>query len=262
MMRWASWRACVSSGRRRARARESLAPEATGHRADSVLADIESTHALLQAQRSATLVLQDRVAREVARSQDAPDRIDRFQAASLTRTFTHDTPPIWSAEPRGADTGQLHSVSVAFVASVAALRRFASDHAGRLVFHALLLAALMFTERAAGQRARSQAASGGEVLPAAALFDRPYSSRIVAALAAILWIYPDRLRLVGDVAIVVGLLPLLRIVRPLFGPALAPMLYGMSGLILVDRFRAELGVVPRADRILLMLEMLVVAAPA
>jgi small-conductance mechanosensitive channel len=59
---------------------------------------------------------------------------------------------------------------------------------------------------------------------------------------------------------VLVLLPLLRIVRPLVGPAVAPPLYALAALSFADRVRSELAVVPVADQVLLLLEMLAVMA--
>ena len=59
---------------------------------------------------------------------------------------------------------------------------------------------------------------------------------------------------------VLVLLPLLRIVRPLVGPAVAPALYALAALSFADRVRSELAVVPVADQVLLLLEMLAAMA--
>ncbi len=245
----------------RADARASRAPAAVVQRVDAVLTDIEATRTRLQAQRAATLVLQDRVAQEVARSEDALARIAQYRQEALMRTFVRNTLPIWSSELRGPQFEELPArLRETAAANVALLRRFAGDNAVRLLLHGLLFIGLVLMARAARRRAPGPAAAGEGTLPAAALFDRPYSSAAVAALASTLWIYPDRPRLVGDVAGVLGLLPLLRIVRPRVSPAVAPALYGLAALILADRVRAELAVVPLADQAHLLLEMLVAMA--
>jgi small-conductance mechanosensitive channel len=242
-------------------ARASRAPAAVVQRVDAVLADIEAMRARLQAERGAALVLQDRVGQEVARCQDALARIGQFQQVRLIRAFARDTPPIWSLDLHGRRLEELPAAArdAAFT-SGALLRRFAGDNAVRLLLHGLLFIGLVLLARAARRRARGPAVPGEGALPAAALFDRPYSSAAVAALASTLWLYPGRSRLVGDVATVLVLLPLLRIVRPVVRPAAAPALYGLAALLLADRVRAELAVVPLADQAFLMLEMLVAVA--
>lgn len=240
----------------RAEVKASHAPEAVLLRVDAVMADIRAMRAVLDAQRSATLVLQDQVAQEVARCEDALARIDRFQQAGLMQTFKRDSLPIWSPELRGRHFEELPaSISDAASTSIAVFQRYAGDNPARLFFHGFLFIGLILMARAARQWARSPAA-GEEELPDSPLFDRPYSSAIVVSLVAIVWVYPERPRLIGDVAVIVGMLPLLRIVRPLVGPTAIPALYGLSALIVVDRFRAELAMVPLADQAILILEML------
>jgi len=240
----------------RADARASRAPAAVVRRVDVVLAGIEAVRARLHGQRGATLVLQDRVSQEVARCEDALARIDRFRQGALGQLFARDTLPIWSVEVRLREAGELPArVRDAVVLNVAQLRQFIGAYPARLLLHGLIFIALVLMARAARRRARGPASAAEGGLPAAALFDYPYSSAAVAALASTLWIYPDRPRLVGDVVGVLLLLPGLRIVRPLVGPAMAPALYALAALILADRVRAELAVVPLADQALLLLEM-------
>ena len=64
----ASWRQTLAD------AKKSGTPGSVVQRVDDILADIEATRAELQAQRAATLVLQEQVAQEVARCQDGIGR--------------------------------------------------------------------------------------------------------------------------------------------------------------------------------------------
>src|SRR5262249_15206541 len=79
---------------------------------------------------------------------------------------------------------------------------------------------------------------------------------IVAALVSIVLIFPDRPRVVTDTIGLLVLLPVLRIVRPLLGPAPVPELYAVAALCFTDRIRAELAMVPAVDQAFLVLEML------
>jgi len=240
----------------RTEARASLAPPAVLQRADAVLSDIDAMRALLQAQRGAILVLQDQVGQEMARCQDALARIERFQQVTLTRTFTRDTSPIWDPY-RSEDyfEGLSDGVGQAAEDSVAVLRQFIREHSVRLLLHGLLFAWLILMARA-GRRLALNPFVGERPLVVFTLIERPYSAAAVAALISVLWIYPDRPRLIGDMAIIVGLVPLLRIAQPLLGARATAVLYGIASLIAVDRVRAEFAVFPIADQLILMLEML------
>jgi potassium-dependent mechanosensitive channel len=248
----ASWRQTLAD------AQTSGTPGSVVQRVDAVLSDIEATRAELQAQRAATLVLQEQVAQEVARCQDALDRIDLVRKGGLAQTFWRSTPPIWSPELQGHPFEEL-SASALEAAEITAslLRQFVEKNAARLVFHSLFFIWLVLIARAARRWARGHATADEGGLPAAALFDRPYSSAAVAALASTFWIYGELPHVVGNVTEVLLLLPLLRIVRPMITPAFAPALYGLTALCLVDRVRAELApMVPLADQAILLLEML------
>src|SRR5947208_2883248 len=218
---------------------------------------IEAMRARLQAQRAATLVLQDRVADEEARCEDALARIDRHRQGAWMRIFERTTPPIWSLESNGYRLGEFPArIDEAAVASLAQVRQFVGDNAGGLFLEWLVFTGLIFLARAARPRARALAVAGEEPLPAAVLLDRPYSAATVAALVSILLVFPDRPRVVTDVIGFLVLLPVLRIVRPLLGPAPVPELYAVAALCLTDRIRAELAMVPAIDQAFLLLEML------
>jgi small-conductance mechanosensitive channel len=245
--------------RTRADAQASRVPAAVVRRVDSSLADIEAMRARLQAQRNAILVLQDRVAQEAARCEDALARIDRFRQGALGQLFVRDTLPIWSAEVGQRDVGELPArVRDALALNVAQLRQFIGAYPARLLFHGLLFIGLVLLAHAARRRARGPAAAAEGGLPAA--FDRPYSGAAAVALVVAHWIYPDRSRVVGDVIGVLLLLSALRIVRPLVGPGGARTLYALMALCFADRVRSELAVVPLADQALLLLEMLAAMA--
>src|SRR5262245_26219431 len=248
----ASWRQTLAD------AQKSGTPGSVVQRVDAVLSGIETTRAELQAQRASTLVLQEQVAQEVARCQDALDRIDLVRKGGLAQTFWRSTPPIWSPELQGHPVEELSaSAREAAVITASLLSQFVEKNAARLVFHGLFFIWLVLVARAARRWAHAHAAAGEGALPSAALFDRPYSSAAVAALSSIFWIYGELPHVVGNVTEVLLLLPLLRIVRPMIRPAFAPALYGLTALCLVDRVRAELAsMVPLADQAILLLEML------
>jgi len=241
----------------RAAAQASRAPAAVVARVDAVVADIEAMRVRLQAQRAATLVLQDRVADADSRCEDALARIDRHRQGAWMRIFARTTPPIWSLKSSGYRLEEFPArIDEAAVASLAQVRQFVGDNAGGLFLEGLVLTGLIFMTRAARRRARALAVAGEEALPAAALFDRPYSAATVAALVSVLLIFPDRPRVVTDAIGFLVLLPVLRIARPRLGPAPVPGLYAVAALCLTDRVRAQLAMVPAVDQAFLLLEML------
>src|SRR5262249_10924605 len=162
--------------------------------------------------------LQDRVADEEARCEEALARIDRHRQGAWMRIFARTTPPIWSLELSRYHPAEFpNRIAEAGDASLPQIRQFVGDNGPWLFLHGVV-----FMARAARRRARALAVAGEEPLPAAVLFDRPYSAAIVAALMSIVLIFPDRPRVVTDTIGLLVLLPVLRIVRPLLGPAPVP----------------------------------------
>jgi small-conductance mechanosensitive channel len=138
------------------------------------------------------------------------------------------------------------------------LRRYVENHRGRLFLNVLLFVGLIFMTLAGRRRARDLAAAGDGALRAAtaSLFDRPYSAAALAGLVSTLLMNPGRPRVAADLIGVLMLPPLLRIVRPLVTAAVAPAVYGLAVLVLLDRARAELTVSPAFDQVVLLVEML------
>ena len=140
--RLAGLRARWTQTRTEAQAAGALA--AVVQRVDAVLADLEATRAPLQAQRDATLVLQDTVAQEVARCEDALARIVRFRQDAMKQTFVRTTLPIWSPELRGRALAEWPArIREEVIAGGALLRQFVEDNAVRVFLHGLLFIGLI-----------------------------------------------------------------------------------------------------------------------
>src|SRR5436189_270026 len=79
----------------RADAQASRAPAQVVERIDSVLADMAGSRTRLQAQRAATLVLQDRAAQEVTRCEAVLERVAALQRGVAGRLLERDGVPLW-----------------------------------------------------------------------------------------------------------------------------------------------------------------------
>src|SRR5262249_34374938 len=93
--------------RTRADARASRAPAPVLERIDSVVAFIDAAVTRLQKQRGVTLVLQDRLAQEVASSEAVLVRIADLRQGLARRLFVSERPPIWQIESLRGDLGEL-----------------------------------------------------------------------------------------------------------------------------------------------------------
>ena len=245
----------------RTNAQASRAPTPVMQNVEAVIADLGASSMRLQGQRAVTLVLQDQVAEEVKRCQEALAQISLLRQGGLALTFTPSAPPIWKRDLHGIDVDRLPArLSDELGASIALIRQFAAEHSVRLVFHGLLIIGLVLVTRAGRRWAHALAATEGGAPAAAGVFEYPYSAAAVAGLVSVFWIYPSRPRTVGDLTGILMLLPLLRLLRPLTTPAMRPALYAFAGLITVDRVRAQLVMTALGDQVLLLIEMLAAMA--
>src|SRR5437867_9634691 len=108
--------------RTRADAQASRAPAQVIARIDGVLAAIAASRTRLQEHRGAILVLQDRVAREVAQCEAMLERIAEARQGATGRLLQRDSVPLWHAEQLVSAVTELPDrVRSAVVADVAQL---------------------------------------------------------------------------------------------------------------------------------------------
>jgi potassium-dependent mechanosensitive channel len=239
--------------RTRKEARAAKAPAAIFQRTADVLAAIAETQERVEAQRVATLVLQDRVARELSRCEDALAQTDQARQRAVGDLFVRESPPIWKVH-----RNQLSQVpgllGPALEAQLEVLRRFAAEHVDRLVLHALIVLALTIFLWRAKRRAAGLATSDTAARSLAFLFDQPVAAALLLGLLSGVWIYGDEARM-GRLTVEIGaLVPLLLIIRRVVTPVVRPALYALTAFYLVDLLRDLVLVLPLIERVLFLVE--------
>jgi potassium efflux system protein len=244
--------------RGRADARASRAPTPVIERIDGVLASIANARSRLQEQRSATLVLQDRVAREVARCEGVLERIAATRQAAAGRLGDRDSVPLWQRGQIALATRDLpERIRDALTADVAQLRQFARDQRWKIPLHVALFFGLLLLTRAARRRARREIPSGEPLAAIARALDRPVSAALVLSLLASIVIYaPPVPRAAGALAQIVMLVPSVRIVQLLVDPQRVAGLYVLGAFFLADLVRHFASAVPLLGQQVFVLEML------
>jgi small-conductance mechanosensitive channel len=244
--------------RTRTEARTSRAPAPVIERIDSVLAAVAVSSTRVQAQRAATLVLQDRVAQEVARCEGMLGRIATVRQSATGRLLDRDSVPLWHAEQRTRALTELPDrVRSAVTAHVTQLRQFAEDQRRRIVLQVALFAGLVLLMRAARRRAHGGASHSETTAERIRVFDRPVSAALVLAVLASPWIYsPGPPRAAVGLGQLLALVPALRVMRLLVDPPLVPRLYLLGAFFLADLVRRSASVVPLLEQQIFVLEML------
>jgi len=238
-------------------ARAAKAPETVIDRVQSTIAAITETQRNVERRRVVVLELQDRVVRELAVADGSLERIARYRKEVVGQLWVPDSRPIW----RGMASGK---------AAEAALTDLADDLGGiakrvleYVALHPLgffvqlaLFAALIWLFRSARDRSLQSIEEEPELAQAAAVFQVPYSAALLLALLSSLWLHPQAPFAIRQIAALVGLFPVLRILRPMLDPALLPGLKAFGAFYAIDRVRDLSSTAPLAEQVLFLLEML------
>src|SRR5262245_10017755 len=243
--------------RTRADARMSRAPTPVIERVDAVVTSIDAAVAHLQKQRGATLVLQDRLAQEVARSEAVLVRIADLRQGLARRLFVSERPPIWQIESLRSDLAELPDrVRSAVAADIAQVSQGVRTQRSRVAGQLALLIVLALVMVAARRRAREWAAEG-DVTPGLRVFDRPISAAIVLTLLTTGWFYsPPPPRPAMTLGQILSLVLALRIMHLLVEPRRWRGLYIFGAFFLTDLIRSYASVVPLLEQLIFLVEML------
>jgi small-conductance mechanosensitive channel len=231
-------------------------PELTQRTADTVTA-IAGALTKVEAQRGVTLVLQDRIARELTRADAALAEIGQARRLAADSLLRRESPPLWHLRPRPIAEIPI-AVSASVAEQMAALRTFAGEHADRIAFHAVVLLAAVAFILWARRRARRLAAAEGVARSLAVVFDQPVAAALVLGMLSAFWIYADEPRTARLIAEIGAFPPMLLILRRLVAPPMRPVLYIMAALFLADIVRDLVVPLSLFERVLFLLEMLTV----
>ena len=242
----------------RAEVRAAKAPPELSERVTDVITTLTGAQARVEAERAATLVLQDRIARELDRVDSALAQIAQARRRAAGGLLVRDSAPIWSLRIPPASSRA--PVGAALEAVVTAVRGFVADHSDKIGLHLALLAtlvALLWWIR--GRESHMPAPEGATTAPAIA-FDQPVAAALVLGMLAAFWLYaeePRTARLIVEIGVFP---PMVLILRQLVTPPMRPALYAMAAFFPVDVLRDLLVQRPLLERAIFLLEMLAAAA--
>jgi potassium-dependent mechanosensitive channel len=229
-------------------------PELAKRTVDIVAAIIEA-QGKVETQRSASLVLQDRIARESTRADNALAQIGQARRRAAESLLARESPPIWRL--RALPFSQIPgAVSASLDAQATALRGFVNEQSDRIALHAVVVVAVAAFFLWARRRARRLNAAEGVAQSLAIVFDQPIAASLVLSMLSAFWIYagePRTARLIAEI----GAFPsMLLILRRQVAPPMRPVLYVMAAFFLVDIVRDLVVQLPLLERVLFLLEML------
>ncbi len=243
--------------RSRDAARESDAPPAVVGRAQAVVESVDAARAELQQRRGSVLTLQNRVAQLEALVADVIGRIEAARSEERGRLLVRDAPPFWEAFGDRAPQGTLpERMRASLRDQLEALRDYAPGHRATFAAHLAVFAITLLTALALRPRAEAWLRQEEEAEASARVLRRPVSAAVVVALLALPWLYPNAPSVVGDVAVLAAVAPILRLLPARLAPGLKPAVYAVVALFVLDQLRDLLDALPLVERCLLAVESL------
>jgi len=235
------------------------APAPVVARVDEILSAAASAQKRVDVQNTGMLVLQDQVAKELARCDDALNLIDGARRRAAGALFVLDSPPIWNLRP-DALANLPAAIQEPLAAEMDRLRQFVKDQSERIVIHVVLFLVLVAVLWWVRKRADAWAAEGESMPALPAVFERPLAAGALLAVLASPWIYSGEPRTAWLLLEAGALVAMVAIFRRLVAPRLVPWVYGIAALFLAYRLPELFTALPLLERTIFLLEMLVAAA--
>ena len=239
------------------RTRESLqnaeAPSALLERIRTTLATIADTRTRVAKRRDEMLTQRNQVARQRAVVTEMRRAVEERRKQLLGRLWSRDQPPLWTvlANFRAADIAA--RVGAVLSRDRDDLSEFVRGERPGRWSAVLMLLALTAGTIFLATRARRWQAEGVDLGRASLLVERPFSSAMAMWILVLVWMpMPLAVRRMATVIVVV---PVLRLLGPLLGPAAVPVIGFVAVTLVLDRMQDVFTTVPEVGRLIFLLEM-------
>jgi potassium efflux system protein len=245
----ATWKSTLDLARS-----ESAPPELT-QKITGILTGIDTTESLLQKQRATLLSVQARFAEQTQHVASAVRSLQAAQSAAVNRLWVRDSPPLWSPELRAATTQtMMHEGQASFRAQIAQLRAYLTREWTKLIYLALLFAALAFVLVKVKQHAARWTDEDPALAAANRVLQLPIAMASVLAFLFCRPFFPEAPRLFWVALATVALVPIIILLRRLLERHLFPILNALVVFYLVAQIRGLIVALPVFSRIVLLLE--------
>jgi potassium efflux system protein len=224
---------------------------------ETVLADIAAAQAPLHAQQDTVLDLQSSVASQVDRCNEALAQIDQAQRKAVGGLLMRESLPLWSTELwKRARTEGPARVRQIGADQWADIEQYLHDPSRGMPLHIGLFVVLALLLGAARRRVQRWAAAGEGTTFATLVFDHPYAAAFTVTLLVVSSPNLPTPPAVRNLWVVLGLVPMIRLTRPVVDPRLVPGLYALGVLYTLDTVREAFSGAPLLEQVILSLETL------
>jgi small-conductance mechanosensitive channel len=218
-------------------ARAEAAPAVVSGRIASVLREAGDAAPRIRQRLESLVRLQDQVARLRNRIADGTAGVRKAEQAISAQLFELESAPLWKAWPRAARGEALRQqLAAAFDRHRQALASYLAEEPGILVAGLAMLVALaglMFPIRA---RLRAKTVEEPALRLPERVFRRPFSAALLLSLLCVALLYTGAPQFLKELAIVLALIPFLRVMGGLLAPELLPPLYAFGAIVALERF--------------------------
>ena len=217
-------------------ARSSNAPDPILQQIEQTAAAIVAAQFPLKQQLATVLDLQSQVSDEVAKCGKALAEIAQVQQIAMADTLVRDSLPVWSPELWSAALpevpGRVRSIAATYGMQI---RNYIKDPSRRMAVHAGVFALLAVLFLACRDQIRKWSTAGEAISSSLRVFDHPFASAFAIALFAVTSAYwmpaPDG---VQEIFRILGIAPVIILLRPAVGPRKVPGLYVIGLLFVID----------------------------
>jgi small-conductance mechanosensitive channel len=238
-------------------ARRSGAPGAVLEQVAGVRSGLQGVSEKLKDRRGQLLALQNQIAREELRIEEAIDSLELTERELRRQLFERDAPPLWRAVPEAARRAApfWEPVRAGLLRDVEQLRDYVRERSDRLLLHAFLFLVLLVGSTAIRRRVRRWEDDDPELRPSHLVLGRPFSSAFLIGILLVPWLHPLAPRILEDLVGLLLLVPVLRLLPRLLDRSLRPAVFGLGAFYLIDQLRGIVAGVPIVERMLLAVEV-------
>lgn len=201
---------------------------------DDVLAQVGRVERIGRGRLASVLSLQNELADEGARLQEDVDTLDVAASAARESLLTPDAPPLWVAVGAGGRTqGLFQQARDSWLDVTSTIRQFFASNRERLVLQLVLFLVLTSLLRWLSSRGKKWS-EHPELEVSARVLSHPTANALLIALLLTRLIHPRAPVAVYELARLLLLVPLLRVLPSLVSPRLRLGLYGLAVLYVGD----------------------------
>ncbi len=217
-------------------------PQSVVRSVDGVLSETERVERMAHERLTAALALQSELADEAARLQEDLNRVNAATAAARQSLLTPDAPPLWVAfASREEERGLFQQARDSWSEVATAVGPFLTLNGERVALQVALFFVLLWLFHWLSRRGKKWS-EREELKASARILFHPVANALLIALLLTRAIHPHAPLAVYELARLLLLFPLLRVLPRLMRPGLRVGLYGLAVLYVGDLINA---IVPR-----------------